>query len=114
MPTLRGWVYSQRQSRTSAQVVLSQKPEHYRLIRRTVEATRRAKSKGSFTVTEWLELKSKHGYICLCCRKSESEVALHADHVIPISKGGPNTIANIQPLCQPCNSSKGTRTIDYR
>ena len=48
---------------------------------------------------------------CLACG---IDGALTIDHVIPVSKGGPNTADNVQPLCGPCNSSKGTNTIDYR
>jgi 5-methylcytosine-specific restriction endonuclease McrA len=32
--------------------------------------------------------------------------AQHADHVKPLSKGGPHMLANLRPACQPCNSSK--------
>ena len=32
---------------------------------------------------------------------------LHLDHVVPWSKGGANTVANIQLLCGPCNRRKG-------
>ena len=66
---------------------------------------------GHFTGLEWKLLKEKYGNICLCCRKKKK---LTIDHIIPLSKGGTNYINNIQPLCKSCNSSKGTKTIDYR
>ena len=31
------------------------------------------------------------------------------DHVIPLSRGGPNDVANIVPSCLPCNQSKSDR-----
>ena len=30
------------------------------------------------------------------------------DHIIPISKGGPSTVDNIQVICRPCNHMKGS------
>jgi 5-methylcytosine-specific restriction endonuclease McrA len=69
---------------------------------------------GKFTAKEWQDLKAFYGYKCLRCGKSESEVMITPDHVIPISKGGSNFISNIQPLCLPCNLSKHTDTTDYR
>jgi HNH endonuclease len=41
------------------------------------------------------------------CRKCGSTQQLHFDHVIPVSRGGANTVANIQLLCGPCNRTKG-------
>ena len=69
---------------------------------------------GSVTPAQWEELKAYYDYTCLCCGRREPDIALTMDHVIPIAKGGINTIENIQPLCGPCNSSKGTKIIDYR
>jgi len=78
---------------------------------------RRAKSKGNggvITKEEWECLKVFYGYTCLACRRKEPEIKLTLDHVIPIFFGGINVIDNAQPLCKSCNSSKGTKTIDYR
>jgi hypothetical protein len=45
------------------------------------------------------------------CRQCGSTAELHFDHVIPWSKGGANTVANIQLLCGPCNRRKGADDI---
>jgi hypothetical protein len=66
---------------------------------------------GSYTVVEWQSLCKKHGNKCLCCGKRRK---LTADHIVPVSKGGTSNISNIQPLCLPCNASKGAKTINYR
>ncbi len=50
-------------------------------------------------------------YRCLRCG---THVDLRADHVFPESKGGEATLENLQTLCLPCNSWKGTKTIDFR
>jgi len=66
---------------------------------------------GSFTAAEWKALCRKYKHRCLCCGKRRK---LTADHVLPLVKGGSNFISNIQPLCGPCNSRKGTKHTDYR
>ena len=43
------------------------------------------------------------------CRQCGSTHQLHFDHVIPISRGGANTVANIQLLCGVCNRAKGAK-----
>ncbi len=76
--------------------------------------TRKLNADGDFTSEEW-EAILRH-YCpdgrCLACGKKRK---LTNDHVIPLSQGGSNYIANIQPLCQSCNSRKGChKTTDHR
>lgn len=40
------------------------------------------------------------------CVKCDSNEELHFDHVIPFSKGGSDTVENIQILCRTCNLKK--------
>ena len=64
-----------------------------------------------FTADEWIALCRKYNYQCVCCRR---ELGLSPDHVVPVTKGGTNTIDNIQPLCVYCNMGKGVSDRDYR
>ena len=45
---------------------------------------------------------------CVYCGGTEG---LSWDHLIPRSKGGPDTIGNHVPACRSCNSSKGDRDV---
>lgn len=90
----------------------SERPEK----RRQYERTRRSMINGAvgkITYREELALFKKYDYRCLCCGRDD--VKLTIDHIVPISRGGSNTIENAQPLCSKCNSRKGNRsTKDYR
>lgn len=77
------------------------------------QRAKRLKEKGTFTYSEWQEMKLRYGFICPCCKLSEPNVRLEMDHIKPISKGGLNIADNIQPLCGPCNRKKYTREVRY-
>jgi len=75
----------------------------------TINANRRARvagAEGTHTVGEWENLKQQYGYRCNGCGKTEPEIKLTRDHIIPIARGGSNYIENIQPLCGKCNCHK--------
>lgn len=71
-------------------------------------------AKQKVTKQEWELILDRYGRKCLCCGRSQNEVALHMDHVVPLSRGGSHTADNVQPLCKSCNSKKHTRVIDFR
>ena len=57
--------------------------------------------------------RAKHR--CELCGGHEDQVALHVDHIIPRSKGGPDDISNFQALCMTCNTNKrDTDGTDFR
>jgi 5-methylcytosine-specific restriction endonuclease McrA len=71
------------------------------------------KAKGLHAISEWELLKNECGNKCLACKKTEPEIKLTEDHIIPLSRGGSDYIENIQPLCLKCNDIKGVKIIKY-
>ena len=53
-----------------------------------------------------IAVSARDGGRCRQCGQTEN---LHFDHIIPVSKGGANTVANIQLLCGPCNRAKAAK-----
>lgn len=54
------------------------------------------------------EIKKLYNSECIYCGSREK---IQADHVIPVTRGGTNSIGNLVPACYICNPSKGNRTI---
>lgn len=59
----------------------------------------------SKSIAEKYEIQQGKCVYCL----TKLEKNFHRDHIIPISKGGGHTIANIQLLCPKCNMKKGSK-----
>ena len=69
----------------------------------------RRKGKRSRNIRELLY--GKQAGNCNLCRVHFELRNMTIDHIIPRAHGGPDDDANLQLLCQACNSLKGTRTM---
>lgn len=78
-----------------------------------IRRNRKLNAFGLHTKGEWETLKAQYNWTCPCCKRSEPEIKLTEDHIIPLSRGGSDNIENIQPLCRSCNCKKHTKTIKY-
>ena len=96
-------------------------PEKVREIARKRRAKKRANGWEKYTEAQVLEL---HGAVCHICgdpidltldRKIGNEgweMSLHIDHVIPISKGGPDKLSNVKPSHGKCNLKKRATLLE--
>jgi 5-methylcytosine-specific restriction endonuclease McrA len=120
--------YQRRKARGYTQKPYKEKSEHEKAL--IYAAVKRYREKNKDRVNEeqrqgtqmrrslayrkaWHLIVAHYGGKCLRCGKTER---LCFDHVDPLSLGGPNSLANGQPLCIGCNTSKGAtdRNRDYR
>lgn len=101
------------QVRAAIKAYRKAKPEKIHTIQQRRRA-RKYQQGGSYTEQQWVSLKHQYNCTCLRCGRSEPDIRLTADHVIPISRGGSSYIENIQPLCDDCNRWKNAKTIDFR
>lgn len=56
------------------------------------------------------EVFRRDNYRCRECGATNKETTLEIDHIVPVSKGGSNSLSNLQTLCKKCNRAKHTRT----
>ena len=64
---------------------------------------RMAKVEHDLTEAQWRELREAWGGCAYCGTPDD---ALQKDCVLPISRGGRYTLANVVPACRSCNASK--------
>lgn len=64
-------------------------------------------------ITEKLrfEVFRRDNYTCQYCGRSNKNVELQVDHIIPVSKGGTNDITNLITSCRECNIGKGNTEL---
>jgi 5-methylcytosine-specific restriction endonuclease McrA len=83
----------------------AENPEYFKVQRNN----RRIPGDKKIFLRDWLRLVNRFGGACAYCGCTGQP--LEMDHVVPVSRGGQNTIGNILPACLPCNRSKWAHTL---
>lgn len=58
------------------------------------------------------EVFSRDNFTCQYCGRQAPSVKLHADHIVPVSRGGPTNKGNLRTSCEDCNNGKGASRPD--
>jgi hypothetical protein len=78
-----------------------------RCARKAAKLRRRTREAGTYGDWRWsdfMRIARKFNYCCAYCRTKPDR--LDPDHVVPLSRGGPNTTTNLLPACPACNCDK--------
>jgi len=69
-----------------------------------------AKAIATHTAAEWRAKCQAIGYRCAYCNGHNQ--SMHKDHIIPITRGGSDSIDNVTLACYRCNSLKSNMTAE--
>jgi 5-methylcytosine-specific restriction endonuclease McrA len=105
------WSDANRDKQHAAEKAWRQKHPHKQREKNHRRKARLYEGGGTYDHSSWLMLLERCGNQCLRCGSRDN---ITIDHVVPLARGGANLISNLQPLCKPCNSGKGAKTVDYR
>lgn len=78
---------------------------HYSNLAKAARRAQRLSTALPFTAEQLQQRLSMYGGRCWICGGPGSD----ADHVKPLSKGGPHILANLRPACRSCNSRKNAQ-----
>jgi len=87
------------------------KTDQGRMTIRVLLHRRRARKRnagGSYTVQQLQQQVERQKARCYYCKVKLGKV-YHADHIVPLSRGGTNDISNIVLACPTCNLRKGAK-----
>ena len=55
---------------------------------------------------------AKYGGHCGYCGRKLSPTSMTVDHIVPVSRGGGNSIENLMPCCRECNEAKAADNLE--
>jgi len=58
------------------------------------------------------EVFKRDEFICQFCGRTPPQVVLEVDHIVPVCKGGANSIDNLTTACFDCNRGKGATSLE--
>lgn len=57
------------------------------------------------------EVLKRDAFTCQYCGKQPPDTVLHIDHIVPVAKGGKNTLINLVTSCCDCNLGKSDKEL---
>jgi len=85
-------------------------PKCYKRAHRRERRARAKGAQGSYTFSEVMRLYLSIGKSCTYCHQYIRVEDIEAEHVVPLSRGGSNSLTNIVPSCGKCNRDKSDMT----
>jgi 5-methylcytosine-specific restriction endonuclease McrA len=105
--------YQEHQDHLKQYTIQYRQTEPGRMSMKAGNHNRKARKKqagGKHTAQQLQEQYQRQRGKCYYCKVKLSK-AWHADHVVPLSKGGSNDISNIVIACPKCNQSKYNKML---
>lgn len=85
---------------------------HWRVTESKRRALKRKAAINLAGITQWMKVvKEKPVANCYYCQKDFPTANVHFDHIIPLSKGGAHSVANLCVACSACNLSKSNKPL---
>ena len=109
-PYMAAWLAANvekiREYRRARDAVMTEEQREKRRVHVRNRRARKRGNGGKHTAAQIRDLLVRQRHRCIYC-PANLRRGYHADHIMPLARGGTNDISNIQLLCPTCNDSKG-------
>lgn len=107
--------YNERHSEVHVERVAQwrrENPENARRLRRTNDATRRARKASVYVENvDPVVVFVRDNGVCGICLKEVDVMDFHVDHIVPLALGGYHSYENVQTAHSKCNLAKGAKLL---